>query len=195
MTMKTFDQKLWQDRAWKLYQQALSRVEGKKGKKFSINDRMPAGIAWKRDTIAIKAMSTVLAWCKTRNVRVMFCDIPNGEYANNLILISIKARAARQFNYLLHEIGHHLIDSSRANKIKKFPLGYAKSNDTRACKTFGHRIDVVGEELEAWYRGGRLASKLKVSFDRKFFDDDRINAMRTYFKWCLRTHGYGKESI
>jgi hypothetical protein len=145
------------------------------------------------ETACIGHLKRVIEWCEARQLEVVFAKKSGGLYDHlkKKIRINGHARPDMQLYMLLHECGHHLIDSKQTGE-RLFSQGYS-ADDPNVRRTATHRIDIVAEELEAWHRGSRLASRLKIKLDKVAFDKARTTCMKTYMKWCLRVEGYSLQ--
>jgi hypothetical protein len=178
--MAWFDPDLWRERAWSRYQQATG------------TSRAAATERWERDVTHISALATLVDWCGQRGIEVVFCKRGGGIYypEDKCIKISGRMLPERQVFFLLHECGHHLIGDKE--KHERFGMGYPQ-DDPNVKRTFHHRCDIVDEEFEAWHRGFKLAKRLRLRINKERFDRTRAEMLKTYFKWALRTDGYGKD--
>lgn len=174
--MAVFDPELWRTRAWNRYQRAPTS--------------QATTARWTRDITAIGHLQVLVDWCNARSIEINFCKREGGIYypEDKRIKISGRLSPERQFFFLLHECGHHLIGDKEKNE--RFGMGYSQ-DDAAAVRTFHHRVDIVDEELEAWNRGFKLAKRLKLRINKERFDNTRVEMLKTYFKWALRVDGYG----
>lgn len=179
--MAVFDQELWRSRAQARYQRARAS-QGEDA----------AGSHWTRDCAHVAALAVLVDWCTERGIEVVFCRRGGGIYYPEKKRIKISGRLLpeRQVHFLLHECGHHLIGDSE--KHERFSMGYSQ-DDPVVTQTFRHRCDVVDEEYEAWWRGAKLAKRLRLSIDKESFNRTRAEMLKTYFKWALKTDGYGRD--
>lgn len=180
--MAVFDAELWRARAWSRYQRALAAGSARAG----------ATSRWDHDVVHIGALETLVDWCNQRGIEVIFCRRQGGIYypEDKRIKINGRLRPEKQVFFLLHECGHHLIGDKE--KHERFGMGYPQ-DDPDVKRTFHHRCDIVDEEFEAWYRGFKLARRLKLRINKQRFDRTRSEMLKSYFKWALRVDGYGKD--
>lgn len=180
--MAVFDPELWRARSWNRYQNALAGG----------THREIATERWTRDITAIGHLEVLVNWCAQRGIAVVFCRREGGTYYPEDKCIKINGRMLpeRQVFFLLHECGHHLIGDKE--KHERFGMGYSQ-DDPDAKRTFHHRVDIVDEEFEAWFRGFKLARRLKLRINKQRFDKTRSEMLKSYFKWALRVDGYGKD--
>lgn len=178
--MAIFDAELWHSRAWSRYQNALGVGA----------DRSEAIIHWDRDVIHVNALAILIDWCTERSIKVKFCKREAGIYypCDKCIKINGRLQPEKQVFFLLHECGHHLVGDKEKNE--RFGMGYSQ-DDPSLKRTFHHRCDIVDEELEAWYRGFKLAKRLHLRINKERFDLTRIEMLKSYFAWALRVNGYG----
>jgi len=141
----------------------------------------------------INDLVAVIDWCSFRKLTVRFGKRPNGLYEHSELAITINCHLAPeiQLHVLLHECGHHLIDSQKPKD--RFVQGYDAANDPEVKRTMTHRVDVVDEELEAWHRGAKLAKRLGIKLDRERYNQTRSEYVKTYMKWALKVDGYNGD--
>lgn len=141
----------------------------------------------------VNALEAIIKWCESRGLSVTFSKKSGGVYYTDQKEITINARAAakQQLFLLLHECGHHLIGS--AERHERYGMGYSTSDRT-VRRTYHHRIDILEEEFEAWYRGWKLALRLGVLSleDKVIYDKVRIRYLRSYLLWASKAPGYEK---
>lgn len=181
--MAVFDLELWRARAWSRYQNSLATG----------SDRQASASRFALDSVNINNLNTLVDWCRAKGVEVNFCKREGGIYYPEQKSIKISGRLApeKQFFFLLHECGHHLIGDKE--KHERFGMGYPREHDPNVKRTFHHRCDIVDEEFEAWHRGFKLARRLHLRIDKERFDKTRSEMLKSYFKWALRVDGYGKN--
>lgn len=174
--MGQFDPTTWRARAWTRY--ARARDEGE--------DRDLCELKQTIDTLAIQDIEKLVAWCADRSIKVSFGKKENGVYETETkeMIISCRAHPAKQVIYLLHECGHHLIGMKEHHD--RFGMGYPKVNDPNAVKTNAHRISCLEEEIEAWHRGWRLATRLSLNATREDYDVVRLVCLKSYIRWAAR---------
>jgi hypothetical protein len=177
--MREFDPQLWKERAWARYCRAIN----------SGRPDNEVGLEWAQDVLAIGALTSLVEWCKEKKLKVFFAKKQNGAYhsARREVHISSRLSLKNQVVVLLHECGHHLIGVNESHD--RFGMGYPQS-DPEVTKTFHHRVACLEEEMEAWYRGWRLANRLGISVDRESFDAMRLKCIRSYIKWTLKPSSF-----
>ena len=182
--MGQFDAALWNRRAWGRYARAAVRLnnEGKEA----------AARAWRVDLSAIDDLEKVVTWCRARGVSVSFEKRTDGVYhiGRKQISISGRLKPLNQLVVLLHECGHHLIGDGEHHG--RFGLGYSQT-DPKVIRTFNHRVTILDEEMDAWYRGWKLARRLKLNLDKESFDKMRLQCLKSYLQWCMRPGPTPKE--
>jgi hypothetical protein len=185
--MAKFDVLLWRKRAVARYKSATARnplSEEHFIKKL------------RSDHTNISRLSSVIGWCNHRKIDVDFTMTPElGIYDFNLKKIEINSRLTteRQLFLLLHECGHHLIDS--ADEQTRFSMGYSQLLNKDVNRTFDHRCSVLDEEFEAWHRGFRLSDRLNLHIDKMRYNKTRSEMIRGYMKWVLRVNEFGKVRL
>lgn len=180
--MASFDPTLWRERAVRRFQQALDAGHPNAERDVA------------RAAQAIEGLTTVVAWCTSRKLDVVFSKCPNGMYEGPKRTIQINGRALPelQLHLLLHECGHHLIGSRAQGQ--RFGRGYSakETAEVGLTRTNHHRIDVLEEEFEAWERGRKLAHRLGVKLNDEAWHRTRATSVKTYMRWVLKVDGYGE---
>ncbi len=145
---------------------------------------------------AISDLSTLIEWVKERGVTVVFGNTPRDTGATllqeqNIIKMSSRYMPEKQLFTLLHECGHMLIGERR--KHERYGMGYKQEHHPIVSKTLHHRFDVLDEEMEAWFRGLRLARRLKIRVNKEAFHAHRLKCLKTYVKWVLEPEEFETE--
>lgn len=177
--MAAFDSSLWFQRAWSRHQKLVK--SGEKSK---------AATSYSRDAKAIQDLAVVLSWCADHGLEVNFTKTQGATLYNHIGRIDIAGRKTpeKQLHSLLHECGHYLIGDR--TKKDRYGMGWTAQEDANVVKTMHHRMDVLEEEFEAWYRGLKLARRLKIGLNKKRYDQTRIQQLKSYVEWAARTNGY-----
>jgi hypothetical protein len=174
--MATFDPILWHTRAKTRCERAVKR--GAKPKLAKL-DR-------KRSDNAIVNITTLVSWCETKGIVVTFCRRKNGIFypATKEIKISCRMSPENQLYIMLHECGHFLVGDKE--KGQRFGMGYSQVFTPNAVRTVHHKIDILDEELEAWHRGLKLASRIGLVIDKERFDKMKTMMINSYIHWAAR---------
>lgn len=167
--MPRFDLELWRSRA------------------FERDRRRPRGRLW-HELAMISAISRVVEWCGRSRIDVSFDGSTGGTSHDDRIVVNARLAPERQLHVLLHECGHWSLRRRKAD-WRRFRRGYGES-DPAHLRTMAHRVDVLHEELEAWYEGLRIADAAKVQVDLDRYNLTRSEYVRGYLKWALRAPGY-----
>lgn len=180
--MQEFDPKLWRARAWSRFRRRLLAGAPKA-------EMEPT---WALDVLAISDLESLVSWCSSKKLKVAFVKKVGATYYPNSkeVLVSSRLSPPRQVAFLIHECGHHLIGMKEHSE--RFGMGYPQT-DPEVTKTFHHRVSCLEEEMEAWHRGWKLAGRLGLSISREFFDEVRLECLRSYIKWSLRPGPKDKE--
>jgi hypothetical protein len=123
------------------------------------------------DRLYVYKMSRVIEWCTRRGLSVEFIAASGGGYVHDkkIIEVSYRSYPETQLYTLLHEIGHHLVESCTTERYRdKYAKGYLLVFEGERSPQ--HKIDAIAEELEAWYRGWKLAKRLHVYIDKKKYN-------------------------
>ena len=114
------------------------------------------------------------------------------KHEEKVLEVSYRSYPESQLYTLLHEAGHHLVWSTAPKLYKeKYERGYQRVEESD--RTPQHKIDAIAEELEAWYRGWKLAKRLHLGLDKKRYTSCRDKNIRTYFRWALDQFEYSDK--
>lgn len=153
------------------------------------------------DLKAITGTERLIDWAYTKHITVVFETAFNkvnaigATYIDKTVTINAQIGIINQMMFLLHELGHFLLEESKTY-LSNYPYGWKSkvySNPRRQTACI-HRLDVVGEEFEAWTRGRMLAERLGIDLDREKFDAVRVVTLRSYLEWVLRVGDFKKNS-
>jgi len=169
-----FDRELWVYRAKKRHLKSRSK-ENSSHKKTNLV----------KDLEAIDKLEVLVAWCTGRKIEVVFARRSNGYYSPDERRAYISGRLCpeNQLYFLLHECGHFLIGTG-ADPQARFGMGYPQT-DATIKRSFHHKLDIFDEEMEAWWRGLKLATKLEITVNRGSFDKERLQALHSYANWMV----------
>lgn len=146
------------------------------------------------DKVFINKLARAIDWCERRGLKVVFTAQSGGVYKHDEKTIEVTYRSYPdiQLYTLLHEAGHHLVWCSNPKLYKeRYERGYQRV--TEDDRTSQHKIDAIAEELEAWYRGWKLARRLKIYIDKEKYTACRNRNVRTYFRWALDQFEYSDK--
>jgi hypothetical protein len=176
--MVLFEPELWRRRAQTRYKRALAKAKKAKKKQKLLE-------SYVRDCTQIINLEKLIGWCNSHKITVNFCKLEAGIFypQENLVKISGRLSPESQLFCLLHECGHYLVGSRE--KHQRYGMGY-QQEDPNIIRTFHHKCDIVEEELEAWHRGAKLATRLGIDVDKSRFDKSRTTCIRTYMKWAIK---------
>jgi hypothetical protein len=176
--MARFDPEVWVDRA-------RARFTRERAAK-----RPGAASRFERDKVSINKINELIKWCTSKKITVTFDNEEVGEYADKKIRCNVHARPDIQLYMLLHECGHFLIGVEH----EKFVLSTSDINDPSIRRTTTtYRLDVLGEEMEAWHRGWKLANRLKIKIDRNAYLNLRTKMMKTHLMWVMDPKCFEKQ--
>lgn len=164
--------------AWKRFENRIRRGDNEE----------EARQVWVRDSLSLDSISKVAVWLNERGISLHFDRRDGAVYSEDgkHVAISSALPLDTALVYLLHECGHVLIGSTGASK--RYAMGYPKQNDPAYNRKFEHRLAVLEEEMEAWHRGQKLASRLKISWSiqKKLWDEKRLRCLQSYVKWTMK---------
>ncbi len=118
--------------------------------------------------------STLLDWCRKKRLTVDLEWAGEGSWYlpdTTTIRISHCITGREQLYCLLHECGHYLIHKGGARRFAA-ANGHGNADETR--------VAILAEELEAWYRGRRLAQRLEISIDSRSWNFIKKQYLKTY---------------
>lgn len=149
------------------------------------------------DVCYINSLQRAIKWCTEQGISVDFKQRSGGlwesdETGKKLITVSASARPVTQLCLLLHEVGHYVLDTSNVHIQDRYRMGWASADDAVFRRTNKHRLAILEEEYEAWYKGwqiGILTGAL-TQFDADAFNDIKVKCLKTYVKWAGRSPGF-----
>lgn len=141
-----------------------------------------------RRLTSVEGLQQTIAWTKRRGYRVEFkpCKGQYGLclYKTRTIVVDPRLALETQLYVLLHECGHALIgDGLRLRK--DWPRGYDAAENGYPTKGHRHTIAVIVEEIEAWNRGRRLASRLNLVLNDEAFNKIRDKLLKSHIESAL----------
>jgi hypothetical protein len=178
--MPAFQKEVWEGRAWERYRKKTER------------DPSTAPQARHRldvDINAISGLDAVIMWCARRGIKVEFSNQRDaGVFSSEekTIYVNSAQNYENQLFVLLHESGHLLIGSEKADAHHRFKLGYPSSSDPALKGKFIHRCAILEEEFEAWHRGRKLAKKLELDLDETRWSALKAKFLKSYIRWSLK---------
>ena len=99
---------------------------------------------------------------------------PSNPDDTGVISINTRSSSQTQLVVLLHEAGHII---------------FRHKNDKHASeidrKTLSGRLEVVHEEIMAWYEGRNLSKRLGIEIDKKIWQQNYCSSLIKYIKWVL----------
>lgn len=101
---------------------------------------------------------------------------------SNRIIIQKDRKSEVTFYYFLHELGHMLICQNKNSYSDKYSAIY----DDFHANSQTHKVVRIEEELEAWKVGYKLARRLKLSVNRRNFEQIKSRCIMTYFTWAVK---------
>mgnify|MGYP002889151603 FL=1 len=104
-------------------------------------------------------------------------------FTGKVVFINSRNHPETKYYTLLHECGHVLIDNDSDRFEREMPM-YARSGDGRSARSKAYRVSTVAEELEAWKRGRRLATRLGHAVDDDKYDKQITDNVMSYIEWA-----------
>ena len=161
-----FDAAVWNARVWRRFSRTLTSGRRRPTKEEH---------AWFFDVLAVSDIARLEDWIKKRGVKLEFTSRePNGKYDHEkkLIVVSSNLRPTRQAVVIVHECGHHLVDTARGKAL-------CEPNN------FRERVEYIEDEFEAWKRGSNLAIRLELKMSETDFQEYKLECVKTYMKWVV----------
>jgi len=127
----------------------------------------------------------VCAWLKKKGYKVWaYTDADDSvSFTGKRVFINSRNHPETKYYTLLHECGHVLIDNDSDRFEREMPM-YARSMDGRRARSKAYRVSTVAEELEAWKRGRRLATRLGHTVDDDKYDKQITDNVMSYIEWA-----------
>jgi hypothetical protein len=137
---------------------------------------------------AVDGLKRTIAWARRRGFNVEF-EPCSGRYGfcfnkSKKIVVDPRLSFETQLHVLLHECGHALIDSGQRFR-HEWPRGYDAAENGYSTHDHRHKVAVLVEEIEAWCRGRKLASRLKLMLNDEAFCKIRDKLIKSYIKSAL----------
>lgn len=183
MSVRSFDVEQWIVRANKRKEKRLLTCTNA-GSRAKIYKKYQKELS---DIISIERLND---WADSRKYKILFDSDDTTHVFGSTIFVNGRLPVYLQLFYILHEIGHILIEKPWESYLKRYPMGYAMNKDKKISKTSRHRIDVIAEEIEAWARGKKMAVRLGLEIDEVQFEKARIVALKSYLKWATHAKGW-----
>lgn len=175
--MTLFDPIKMKDVAWKRFEKRIRRGANE--------DHARAD--WVRESLAVDGLVKVESWLRKRGITLHFERHIGAIFNNTTQQVTVSKTLTLQsaLIYVLHECGHILIGNEGASR--RYELGYPKQNDPRFNHTFQHRLAILEEEIEAWYRGKKLIERLEIHWcvSEPLWEKKKQECIRSYLRWSL----------
>ena len=116
-----------------------------------------------------------------KNTDVVFGQDEDNAYYDEQRYITINTRQnlRSQLHTLVHEAGHVLIRCNKKSFKKKYS-GFSKRKNSKSFK-----LSVLKEEIMAWERGHKLASRLGIDLDEGWWKKHSEECIYSYAKWVV----------
>jgi hypothetical protein len=132
----------------------------------------------------------VCEWLKKKGYNVWtYTDAEDCvSFTGKTVFINSRNHPETKYYTLLHECGHVLINGDSERFEEEMPM-YARSSDGRNARSKAYRVSTVAEELEAWKRGRRLATRLKHYVETDVYDKHITESVMSYIEWAANGGG------
>jgi hypothetical protein len=130
-----------------------------------------------------KDFDTLREWLVSRGFMLfVYTDSPNCVFwEEKEVHINSRMHIEKRLNVLIHECGHVLINS---NRERTYALSKSANVSHFVKISKVKRVSVIAEEIEAWRRGERLASRLGIEIDLQKFDKFKTSCLMGYIHWA-----------
>jgi hypothetical protein len=172
----------------KFFKKNLNKRIFEKIKQLKFSEAIKEAI---NESIHIENIEKILLWCNYKKIFVNFFPTDQENYSNSLRRIQVNSDSSleSQMFTLLHECGHHLIFESAVRDpqlyIERFSRGYYSQLSEEIISTYGRKISIIAEEIEAWVRGFNLSKRLDLKIDYVRFEEYKNRCLESYVKWGL----------
>lgn len=126
----------------------------------------------------------IINWGLGENIRFDFNAKNVDSYCDGTVFINSRSKPFKQMCVVLHELGHHLVQTSIGYN-RKYSKGYLQCDQFKK-RNFEHRYLILEEEMTAWALGTDLAAtilnwtpELESSYDKV-----KIEMIRGYVNWA-----------
>ena len=135
---------------------------------------------------AMKYSRMVANWLRTKGYTVEYSynAVDEIQFADKKIIISTRTSPENRLYSLLHECGHLLEYNNSASYRKKYPLAERILLDARTQQSIQGRVETVGEEIEAWNKGEKLADRLGIKMNKQRYKKYAAKQVITYIDWA-----------
>lgn len=181
----------------------LERTPG--GQDDGVDYRINLRSKYRKDLRYVSSLAKLNKWCHRHKLKIQYETNLSRSPDCTPAMLRDRCRVCldpimcvrNQLYCALHEVGHVLTDERiKRSGVDFFPYGACESSSTkREGRTWLHRLDIVGEEIEAWNQGRELAYKLNLEFNYRDFDQLRGRMLKSYCSWALKVNGFGKLNI
>ena len=127
-------------------------------------------------------------WLNARGVKVVTGKRVDSRYepSEKTIYLQVTKDKEEAFYTLLHECGHVLIEQNGKSFYRSYPSPDTVDwCDLMATKDVVQQVSIIAEELEAWNRGERLASRLGLEIQRRRWNKTRSVCVSGYMHYIL----------
>jgi hypothetical protein len=131
----------------------------------------------------------IRSWLRKRGYKLVFGKKNNDVcFTEKVVNVQRSLGSESKAATLLHECGHILVHLSRRKSKKTCVAGaswteWLRLNDSRTKHT---QLLTLQEEMAAWDRGYKLASRLKIRLPSKMKRNVRTKSLMTYVRHSAR---------
>lgn len=106
------------------------------------------------------------------------------DFQTNTVKINSRFSHEVQFYLLLHELGHVLISEDGRNFFDSEHPSYGRFNGVSPNVPRATRVNILGEEYEAWRIGRRWARMQELFIDDSKYDKTMTKNLMSYIDWA-----------
>lgn len=117
------------------------------------------------------------------------------DFQTNTVSINTRFSQEVQFYLLLHELGHVLIAEDGRSFFDSEHPSYGKFNGVSVRVPQPTRVNILGEEYEAWRVGRRWARMNSLFIDDARYDKTMTKNLMSYIAWAADPVKFGSGAV
>lgn len=148
-----------------------------------INGNMLSTTKWRTNKILwANQLKLLVELCRAKGLSVAFVRGAEDQIDGNTITINCARPKRTQFNLLLHELGHSIVDRTFKYDSRRAHI-YARMHDAHSPSsrsTLGKQISLLESEMLAWHYGELAAIENELVIDDKSFNAMKARCLKSY---------------
>jgi len=142
---------------------------------------MPSTDRRTNKTLWAYQLKLLVELCGARGLSVAFVRGAEDQIDGNTITINNARSKRSQFNYLLHELGHSIVDRTFKYDSRRAHI-YARMHDahTTPRSTLGKQVSLLESEMLAWHYGELAAIENELVVDDRSFNALKARCLKSY---------------